>query len=97
MDIADNVSYFAGFENYENSKPEPDGYLKAAEVLQVEPKNCLVFEDSVVGIQAAKNAGMAVVAVTHRCADIEIATDLADMTIRDYFDLGGDFYDSISN
>jgi sugar-phosphatase len=97
MDIADNVSYFAGFEDYENCKPEPDGYLRAAEVLQVDPKNCLVFEDSVVGIQAAKNAGMAVVAVTHRCADIETATDLANMAILDYSDLGKDFFDSISN
>jgi len=96
MDIADNVNFYAGFEDYENCKPEPDGYLRAAEVLQVDPKNCLVFEDSVVGIQAAKNAGMAVVAVTHRCADIETATDLANMAILDYSDLGKDFFDSIS-
>ena len=96
MDIADHVSFYAGFEDYENCKPEPDGYLKAAEELQVDPENCLVFEDSVAGIQAAKNAGMAVVAVTFRCADIETATDLADMAIRDYFDLDEDFVGSIS-
>lgn len=97
MNIADNVSYYAGFEDYENGKPEPDGYLKAAEVLRVDPKKCLVFEDSLVGIQAAKNAGMTVVAVTHRCADIETATNLADMAIGDYFDLDKNFFDSISN
>lgn len=96
MEIADHVSFYMGFEDYENCKPEPDGYLKAAEVMHVEPENCLVFEDSVAGIQAAKNAGMAVVAVTHRCADIGTATDLADMTIRDYTDLDEDFIDSIS-
>ncbi len=97
MDIADNVSFYAGIEDYENGKPEPDSYLKAAENLQVDPKNCLVFEDSIPGIQAAKNAGMAVVAVTYRCADIETAIGLADMTIRDYSDLGKDFFDSLSH
>jgi len=96
MGIDDNISFYAGFEDYENGKPEPDGYLKAAEALQVDPKKCLVFEDSIVGIQAAKNAGMAVVAVTHRCPDIETATELADRVIRDYLDLGRDFFDSIS-
>jgi len=97
LEIDDNITFYLGFEDYENFKPEPDSYLKAAEILQVEPKNCLVFEDSVPGIQAAKNAGMTVVAVTHRCADIEAATDLANMAIRDYSDLAEDFYDSISN
>lgn len=96
MDIADHVSFYAGFEDYKNCKPEPDGYLKAADVLQVDPKNCLVFEDSVAGIQAAKSAGTAVVAVTHRCADIETATRLADITIRDYSDLGEEFFHTIS-
>jgi HAD superfamily hydrolase (TIGR01509 family) len=96
MGIADNISFYAGFEDYENGKPEPDGYLKAARTLQVDPKKCLVFEDSIVGIQAAKNAGMTVIAVTHRCSDIETATQLADRVIQDYSDLGPDFFDAIS-
>lgn len=96
MGIADDISFYMGFEDYENGKPEPDGYLKAAETLGVDPKKCLVFEDSIVGIQAAKNAGMTVVAVTHRCPDIETATGLADKVIRDYSQLGQDFFDSIS-
>ena len=96
MGISDYIRFYLGFEDYENGKPEPDGYLQAADALQIDPQQCLVFEDSIVGIQAAKNAGMAVVAVTHRCPDIETATDLADMVIRDYSDLGKDFFDSIS-
>ena len=96
MGIADDISFYLGFEDYENGKPEPDGYLKAADALQVDPKKCLVFEDSIPGIQAAKNAGMAVIAVTHRCPDIETATELADRVIRDYSDLGQDFFDLIS-
>ena len=44
-------------------KPAPDIYLKAAELLSVKPANCIVFEDSPVGIAAAVAAGMRVVAI----------------------------------
>jgi beta-phosphoglucomutase len=42
----------------ENSKPEPDIFLLAAEKLQCEPRECLVIEDSQSGLTAAKKAGM---------------------------------------
>lgn len=38
-------------------KPNPDFFLKSAENIEVDPKNCIIFEDSVSGIQAAKRAG----------------------------------------
>lgn len=44
-------------------KPAPDIYLLVASDLGVDPKDCLVFEDLVLGIQAGKNAGMEVCAV----------------------------------
>jgi len=44
-------------------KPDPDIYLAAARELCVSPKKCLVFEDSLVGVEAAKAAGMTVVYV----------------------------------
>ncbi len=40
------------------SKPNPDVFLKGAELLQQTPSNCIVFEDAAAGIQAAKAAGM---------------------------------------
>ena len=40
------------------SKPSPDLFLLAAEEMGVDPTRCLVFEDSQLGIEAAKNAGM---------------------------------------
>jgi HAD superfamily hydrolase (TIGR01549 family) len=46
-----------------NTKPDPEIYLKAAAKLEVEPKLCMVFEDSVAGIQSAKAAGMTAMAV----------------------------------
>lgn len=49
-------------EDVKNGKPAPDIYLKAAEALKVDPKDCLVIEDSVAGIRAGCAAGMRVLA-----------------------------------
>ncbi|MDR2762732.1 MAG: HAD family phosphatase [Planctomycetaceae bacterium] len=46
------------------AKPAPDIYLKSAELLKAEIKDCLVFEDALAGIKAAKSAGMKIVGVT---------------------------------
>jgi beta-phosphoglucomutase len=51
-------------------KPYPDVYLKAADQLGVAPNNCIVFEDSPAGVQAAQAAGARVVGVeTHEPLD----------------------------
>jgi beta-phosphoglucomutase-like phosphatase (HAD superfamily) len=47
------------------TKPFPDPYLEAAKRMGVEPRSCVVFEDSLTGIASAKSAGCAVVAVPH--------------------------------
>jgi beta-phosphoglucomutase-like phosphatase (HAD superfamily) len=46
-------------EQYENSKPHPEPYLRAVERLGVAPERCLVVEDSERGLRAAKAAGLA--------------------------------------
>ncbi|KOG33253.1 HAD family hydrolase [Streptomyces resistomycificus] len=48
------------------SKPDPEGFLKAAAELGVAPADCVVFEDSGAGIQAGRAAGMRVVGVGPR-------------------------------
>lgn len=48
---------------YAKSKPHPEAFLLAAAKLRVAPEHCLVFEDTDMGIQAAKAAGMASVKV----------------------------------
>jgi beta-phosphoglucomutase-like phosphatase (HAD superfamily) len=50
-------------EHVSRSKPAPDVYLRAADLLGVEPRRCLAIEDSPVGVAAAKAAGMTCVAV----------------------------------
>ena len=47
----------------ERPKPFPDIYLKAAEMLRVDPRNCIVFEDSPTGVEAGRSAAMRLVAV----------------------------------
>ena len=44
--------------NISKSKPDPEVFLKAAQMLGAQPKECLVVEDAVAGIQAAIAAGM---------------------------------------
>lgn len=39
-------------------KPEPDIYLKASEALNIQPDNCIVFEDALSGVQSAQRAGV---------------------------------------
>ena len=51
-------------EDVEKGKPEPDVFLKASNILKIEPKNCIVIEDAPVGIEAAKQAGMRSIALT---------------------------------
>lgn len=45
-------------EDYDKSKPDPEPYLKALELLETDPKDGLVIEDSERGLMAAKRAGM---------------------------------------
>jgi beta-phosphoglucomutase len=44
-------------------KPDPEVFLKGAEALNVAPADCVVFEDAIAGVEAAKNGGMKVVGI----------------------------------
>ncbi len=55
------------------SKPHPETYLKAAAILGVEARHCIVFEDAPKGVEAARNAGMQTVVLTTMHEPIEFA------------------------
>ena len=65
-------------------KPEPEVYLRAADGLGVDPTRCLVFEDALVGIVAARRAGMRVIGLTTAHADAELLAAGAERVIPDF-------------
>ena len=52
-------------DDVKRTKPDPEGYLKAAHELKSEIRNCLILEDSVTGVTAARASGAKVIAVPH--------------------------------
>ncbi|MCA2686366.1 MAG: HAD family phosphatase [Microcystis sp. M038S2] len=70
--LGDYFSVIVTGDEISTSKPQPDGYLLAVERfnrwnfnLQLQPQECLVIEDTFVGCEAAKRAGMQVVGIAH--------------------------------
>lgn len=63
FDFAKIFDVIITFDDCSTRKPFPDAYLMAAEKLSVKPANCLVFEDTAIGVEAAKNAGMKCIAL----------------------------------
>src|SRR5487761_2552047 len=55
-------------DDVDNVKPNPEGYLKAAEFLGVSIEDCLILEDSITGVTAAEASGGVVIAIPHLVA-----------------------------
>lgn len=67
--------------NITHSKPDPEVFLKAAEMLKIPPENCLVVEDADAGIEAGKKGGMKTLSVNGaKGADFEVR-NLNDISI----------------
>ncbi|MET7615522.1 HAD-IA family hydrolase [Streptomyces sp. NPDC005408] len=62
------------------SKPDPEGFLKGAAELGFAPEDCVAFEDSEAGIEAARSAGMRVVGVGPRAAALTPDVHVQDLT-----------------
>lgn len=58
LGIYDMMDYIVSADDVTEHKPEPMTFLRCAELMQVTPKKCQVFEDGILGIQAAQTAGM---------------------------------------
>ena len=65
-----------------NSKPDPEVFIKAASMIGLEPKDCMVVEDGEAGIIAAKRGGFTPVAIGN-----EISPELADIRISSITDI----------
>ena len=58
LDIDHLFDFIVTADDVDRHKPEPDTFLKCAELMNVEPEFCQVFEDGELGMQAAQTAGM---------------------------------------
>ena len=73
-------------------KPNPEVFLKAADGLQVPPTECIVFEDSIAGIQAANAADMISIGIGEQNVLYE-----ADYVFKDFTELSVEFLKSLMN
>jgi len=71
-------------EDVRLGKPDPEVYVLAARRLGAAPGACVVFEDSVVGIQAARRAGMRAIGVTTAYGEEELRAAGAEVVIGDF-------------
>ena len=72
---ADDVTY---------GKPDPEVYLLAAARMRVTPERCVVFEDSVVGVEAARSAGMRAIGITTAHTGEELVEAGAERAVADF-------------
>ena len=66
-------------EDIIKGKPDPEGYLKGANILNVPIERCLVFEDSPSGIQAVKAAGAQLIIIGKSKLGLSIIKNFAEM------------------
>jgi mannitol-1-/sugar-/sorbitol-6-phosphatase len=99
LGIADCISEAAriGGDAVERSKPDPEGFLKGARALGVEPSASLVFEDSHAGLLAARAAGMRSMFITCCAADVPGNMALATASSSDYRSLPPRFWARIAD
>ncbi len=75
-------------EDVQEMKPNPEVFLKVVEELKVKKEECLIFEDSLIGVEGAKNAGIEVVAMYDQYSDgeQEEISNLADYNLKNYLE-----------
>jgi beta-phosphoglucomutase len=70
-----------------HAKPDPEAYLLTAHKLRIEPEECVVFEDSHVGVLAARGAGMYCVAIRNPLAQQYQDLRAADVVLHSFEDI----------
>ena len=73
-------------DHVKKGKPDPEIYLKAADMFGVSPSECVVFEDSIIGLRAARAAEMKCIAIVSTYTREELEPE-ADLVIERYKDI----------
>ncbi len=95
-EILNRIGLFDDFDvivdgtHVSKAKPDPEVFLKAAAQMGVQPQNCLVFEDAVAGIEAAKNAGMIAIGIGD-----QKTLSQADVVFKDFTEMPNGFLNEI--
>lgn len=63
LDFVQDFDIILTRENVQNIKPHPEVYLKAIKHFNIQPEECLIIEDSLIGVEAAYSAGIEVIAI----------------------------------
>ncbi len=82
--IADCFDAIVNGDMVTHCKPDPEIFLTASRLLGVPPSQCVVIEDSFAGIQAARNAGMAVIAMATTFSKEKLASTDNDLIVSDF-------------
>jgi beta-phosphoglucomutase family hydrolase len=72
LDLTDFFPVIVGADDVSRGKPDPEVFLTAAQLLGLPPERCVVFEDAPLGIEAARRAGMKVVAFTTMLSAVDL-------------------------
>lgn len=84
LGLRSHFAHVIGAEDVKRGKPHPDLFLAAAQALGVDPAACIVFEDAVLGVRAARAAGMLAVGLTTLTPAEVLREAGADWTMEDY-------------
>ncbi|HEX6096726.1 MAG TPA: HAD family phosphatase [Thermoanaerobaculia bacterium] len=87
LQLRDAFALIVDGSEVRHGKPDPEAYLLTARKLGVPPERCLVFEDSQVGVLAAKRAGMVCVAVRNPRALERQDLSAADVVVESMSDV----------
>jgi HAD superfamily hydrolase (TIGR01509 family) len=84
LDLLRHFPVVVAAEDVRRGKPDPEVYLKAAQGLGAPPVECLVFEDSLVGVQDAREAGMRVIGLATAHTDDELRGAGAERALHNF-------------
>ena len=87
-------NYIVTADSVSKAKPDPEIFLKAAQGIKLMPRQCVVIEDAIMGIRAAKSAGMFAISIPdeftkhqdHSIADLRLnsITELSENILRSF-------------
>ncbi|RCT53912.1 beta-phosphoglucomutase [Winogradskyella sp. KYW1333] len=92
VDVKDMFDAVVDGTDVSKAKPDPEVFLIAAKLLNIEPENCIVFEDSVAGVQAANTAKMISIGIGS-----EEVLGEADYVFKDFTEISEKFINTLIN